>query len=205
MTKITVFLLAVLAWTTAPVQAQTHVNVPPQDLVVLSGDGFTYDPGGGSILNPSDFPNALRFTSRIRHDGTRVEDYRIPRGKVLVVTEVHWAFLTDQPDHTYCLVLSVGQNSPPSGADHNLSQTCLTTDGDGFGSVSKSFTTGFVVHRNEQLYTSGPWDPRNGGPAGGDYMGRPDGQDVLVRGYLVDERSGPGLDRGGRGGPDWRF
>lgn len=199
MKKATVLLITLFTWNMPPVQAQTHVNASPQDLVVLSGDGFTYDPGGDSILNPSDFPNALRFTGRIRPDGSLVEDYRIPRGKVLVVTEVNWAFLTDQPDHTYCLILSVGQNNPPSGTDYNLSQTCMTTDSDGFGSVSKSFTTGFVVRRNEQLYTIGPWDPDNGGPAAGDYMGNPDGEDVIVRGYLVDERSGRG--RRGRDGP----
>lgn len=180
-------LLALLALGSTPLHAQTHVGAPSQDLVILSGDGFMYSPGGGSSLNPSDFTNALLFTTRIRHDGTEVENYEIPDGKVLVVTELNWVYRS-QPNHTYCLVLSVGASDPPQGATPTMHQSCMQTDGDGTGSVSESFTTGFVVEQNERLFTAGPWDPHMGGPDGGDYMGSPDGSDVLVRGYLVDER-----------------
>jgi hypothetical protein len=183
-----VCLLSFFALGSGTLHAQTHVGAAPDDLVILAGDGFMYDPGGGSILDPSDFTNALLFTTRIRPDGTEVANYEIPNGKALVVTEVNWAYRS-QPNHTYCLVLSVGTSDPPAGSTPDMHQSCMHTDGDGIGYVSESFTTGFVVHNNERLYTAGPWDPHHGGPnSGGDYMGSPDGSDVLVRGYLVDER-----------------
>lgn len=190
-TKSVVCLFALLVLSSGPLYAQTHLGVPPQDIVILSGDRFIYDPGSGSILDPSDFPNALLFTTRIRPDGTEVENYEIPRGKVLVVTELNLLYEGSRADHTYCFVLSVGTSDPPAGSDPTMQQSCMVVDALRIGSISESFTTGFVVHRNERLYTIGPWDPSHGGPdSGGVYYGSPDGSDVLVRGYLVDQRPG---------------
>jgi len=111
---------------------------------------------------------------------------------MLVITELNWGYQTAQPDHMYCLVLSVGTTDPPIGLTPYLHQSCLNTDSDGFGNVSDTLTTGFVVRENQKLYTAGPWDPLNGGPAdgSGDYLARPDGSAVVVRGYLVDEGGG---------------
>jgi hypothetical protein len=108
--------------------------------------------------------------------------YRVPEGKVLVVTDVDWQYVhpkgADGAGKIQVLRLSIDDLTKPGNGRRAFDST-ITLSGQGEGGVSVSMTSGFVVSSKARICPDvfpGPQGPPFGL------------QHLIVRGYLIAEK-----------------
>jgi hypothetical protein len=137
--------------------ANTHMGQPPKNHVtlVVIGVGSTGDP-----------KEDLDF-ERIMPDGhTAPGLFRVPAGKVLVVTDVDWQYGSGTPARIQIFRIFNG------GSEVFESSVILSDSGE--GGISESMTSGFVLSSGRRIVV-------DTFPGGGTI------QHVVIRGYLCSE------------------
>ena len=142
-------------------------NVPPKDLVTLQMVAGA-DEGCG--------PARLEFR-RVFPDGASASKvFRIPEGRLLVVTDVDWQYHSGAPGLVQILALVI-ENLAETFKRHTAFESTIRLGSDGVGGISEHMTSGFVVSSSARICV----ELRNG-PIGPPLrLSR-----VLLRGYLVD-------------------
>ena len=115
----------------------THMGQPSTNHVTLGTIGFS-----GDIEN-------LEF-NRIIADGRMLPDhFRVPKDKVLVVTNVDWRVDTGSPKGIKSLTISIQYNASKKQNQAYRNVVFMSTmiaDKNGAAGKSESMTAGFVVH-----------------------------------------------------------
>jgi hypothetical protein len=105
--------------------ANTHMGQPPSNHVTLHSFG---GPGG---------EDGLEFL-RINADGTREPDaFRVPAGKVFVVTDVDWQYNSGAPQSRQIFRIF--------NRDNEVFESTVMLNDSGDGGISEAMTSGFVV------------------------------------------------------------
>ena len=160
-------LFALLAGAVAA-RAQTAVIVGVRNLVVLELTAGAKDGCG---------PLKLDFV-RSFPDGTAAsEPFRVPPGRVLIVTDVDWHYYSGGPNLVQVLQLAV-QNLGDAAKVRRVFESSIRLNTAGVGGTSEHMTTGFAL--SSQARICADVIP---GPLGSPMrLSR-----ILLRGYLVDE------------------
>ena len=164
-----------LAACPAPPTNITHMGVPPGEHVVLECVGGATDGCGTAKW---DFVRNLP-------DGTRASGYfRIPEGKMLVITDVDWQYHYEE--HAYKMMIlrlkliNIAEFSAPGPEPHGerVFESTIILNQFGEGGISESMTSGFVVSSKARICPD--LFPGPGGPPHGL-------QHLILRGYLIPE------------------
>ena len=145
---------------------ESHLGVPPRDLVTL-----LYTVGSG---NPPNGPD------RILPDGEGIEDYEIPRRKLLVITDIEWRVNAFGNQESVQAELKL-KNA--SGFVQEVHQVFVPVDGSGFGSQTIHLTSGLVLDSSVDLVGPLPLAP---GPVFNPLIINGFAYCIL-RGYLIDD------------------
>lgn len=143
--------------------ANTHMGQPPSNHVTLEAIG----------IDPKEDPceTGLTFV-RIRPDGSTDPSppfFRVPSGKVLVVTDVDWQYAGGQPRQAVTFRIFIAGNALP-----RVFESTIILNDSGEGGISESMTSGFVVASGSNFCVDVTTD-------GGQI------QHVVIRGYLCRE------------------
>ncbi len=158
--------------------ASTHVGQPATELVTLELVGGITGGCGRDLL---DFLRILP-DGRIQ-SGPGGLGWRVPKAKVLVVTDVDWQYV--HPEHERAagriqiLRLFIENLKDPALGGRRAFESTVTLSGVGEGGASESMTTGFVLSSAARICPDvfpGP----DGGPFGL--------QHLILRGYLAPEK-----------------
>lgn len=177
-TKILCTLVAIIALSgCACATNQTHMRQPASEHVTLEVVGGVTG-GCGPALN--DFvrilPNANIET------GTGGLGWRVPEGKILVITDVDWQYV--HPNHetaagkVQILRLIIENLADPSQSRRAFDST-ITLSSEGEGGISESMTSGFIVSSEARICPDvfpGPQGPPFGL------------QHLILRGYLAQDK-----------------
>jgi hypothetical protein len=109
---------------------------------------------------------------RIHPDGSRdpvPPDFRVPAGKVFVVTDVDWQYGGGQPRQAQTFRIFIRGNDIP-----RVFESTIILNDSGEGGISEGMTSGFVVASGSALCV-------DTFPGGGQI------QHVVIRGYLCRE------------------
>ncbi|MGJ5819069.1 hypothetical protein [Paludibaculum fermentans] len=110
-------------------------------------------------------------------DGTAETDaYRVPEGRVLVVTDVDWHFVSGPPNQLQVFRLLV-QNLGDGAKIRRAFESAVQLNGFGIGGASEHMTTGFVVAPQARICA----DATQGMDGSVMRLSK-----VLLRGYLMD-------------------
>jgi hypothetical protein len=151
----------------------THLGKSPSDHVVLEVVGGMT---GGCGVAKLDFERILPNGESVGTDGT---GWRIPGGKLLVITDVDWQYI--HPDGEVAagtiqiLRLNIENLSEPRKISRAFEST-VTLSSKGEGGISESMTSGFIVEPKARICPDVMPGPL--GPTGGL-------QHLILRGYLV--------------------
>ena len=150
--------------------ANTHLGVPPAELVVLESIGVVNDPDtrislaffrtdyGTGNMEPSG--GTFGFTP-----GTK---------QALIITEVDWQYEYGQPGGNVTLRVFLTWGGDEEGLDRRVLESTAVLGATGGGGISTAETTGIVVYNNVKITV----DTEGSGATG-------KLQHVLLRGYLV--------------------
>ena len=145
----------------------TRLAVPPNDFVTLEMISGAKEGCGEARL---DF-------RRLFPDGTSSpEVFRIPEGRLLLVTDVDWHYSSGAPGLVQILALIV-ENRTDQAKRHTSFESTIRLGSDGVGGTSEHLTTGFVISSSARICI----ELRNG-PIGSPLRL----SKVLLRGYLID-------------------
>jgi hypothetical protein len=138
--------------------SNSHLGQPVSDHVTLLGYG-TIQPDSSVVWT----------FFRIYADGTG-NSFKIPKGKVLVVTDVDWNYNTGE--HNQTQIFSIYLKMPKKNIRNKVFASTVLGDKFGSGGASVSMTTGFVVSKMDII------EPllEFGGAL----------NDIILRGYLFD-------------------
>jgi hypothetical protein len=116
------------------------------------------------LLVAQEFDVGIRFVRVDAHgDPGDGEEFVVPNGKFLVVTDVDWACSAGPPDSMQTLQVDIGDNRPGF-------ESTVILNHQGSGGASEAMTSGFVVASGGILTV----DIHPGATLG----------DVIIRGYL---------------------
>jgi hypothetical protein len=148
-------------------QAATHQGVPAEDLVTLE---LRNDVKGGCGEAKLDFV-------RLFPDGTSDAGvFRVPEGRVLIVTDVDWHYFNGPPGLVVVLSVLIENLADPT-TRRRAFESAVRLGPDGVGGASEPMTTGFAVAPEARLCL----DVVNGSIGSPLRLSK-----VLLRGYLVD-------------------
>jgi hypothetical protein len=137
--------------------ANTHMGQPPSNHVTLEAVG---------VKDGLDF---IRITA----DGTREPSaFRVPAGKVFVVTDVDWQYNSGAPQgrQTFRIfILNLAK-----GESWRVFESTVILNGSGDGGISEAMTSGFVVSSKGRIHV-------DVSPGGGVI------NHIIIRGYLCRE------------------
>jgi hypothetical protein len=117
--------------------AQSHLNVPASQHVILASEG-----DDGTCCSVGQCFRFVHFPLRLLPNG-QTEPFSIPSDKVLVITDVEWDWVnSNNPflNQTQLLRLFLG---PGTAVDVAISSA--VTDGNSFAGASIGLTSGFTV------------------------------------------------------------
>lgn len=155
--------------TTSKGAGVTHLGVSPNDMVTLE---MRSDVRGGCGELKLDFV-------RLLPDGTSdTAVFRVPKGRVLVATDLEWYYFNGAPGLVVGLSVLLENLEDPKKRGRAMEST-VRLGPDGVGGASEYMTTGFVVSSGSRLCV----DVVNGVAGPQLRLSK-----VLLRGYLVDER-----------------
>ncbi len=162
----------------APPTNTTHMGVPPSEHVVLEVVGGAVE---GCGVAKWDFIRTLP-------DGTRASSFfRIPQGKMLVITDVDWQYHYEEQAYKMMILrlmiynLAEVTDHPGPHPHPNMRRVFESTvilNQFGEGGISESMTSGFVVSSKARICPDlfpGPQGPPFGL------------QHLILRGYLIPE------------------
>jgi len=138
--------------------SNSHLGQPVNNHVTL---GCYSSENGGSSITWTFF--------RIFPDGS-VDNFAIPQGKALVVTDIDWSYNTGENNQaqTFSILMKV----PKKEIRNVIFASTVLGDGNGTGGASVSMTTGFVVSRMDAIEPTLEF--------GGSL------NDIILRGYIID-------------------
>lgn len=154
----------------------THMGQPTSEHVTLEVVGGMNEGCGRA---KSDFLRVLPDGNI--DNGARRFGYRVPAGKVLVITDVDWQFV--HPDHENAagkievLRLFIENLKEPM-KKRRVFESAITLSSLGEGGISESLTSGFMVSSAARIcpdVSPGPQGPPSGL------------QHLILRGYLIPE------------------
>ena len=112
----------------------THLGQKPKDHVVLEIVGTA---------------EGLDFQRNLP-DGTSSGIFRVPRGMVLVVTDVDWQYNAGTPGERQTLRLSIVNLADPTES-RRVFESSVMLNNSGSGGISEAMTSGFVVSSAARL------------------------------------------------------
>jgi hypothetical protein len=145
----------------------THMGQPSSEHVTLEVVG---------VNNTGDPRVDLDFI-RVLPDGTRPPSpprFRVPSGKVLVVTDVDWQYNLGDPGQVQTLRLFIDNLTDPYISSRVFESTIILND-EGKGGISENMTSGFVVSSGGRITV-------DSFPGGGKIS------HLMLRGYLIREK-----------------
>jgi hypothetical protein len=175
-TKILCTLIAVLALSGC-VRTHTHMKQVSSDHVTLEVVGGMTGGCGSALL---DFVRVLPDGNS--ESGAGGLGWRVPEGKVLVVTDVDWQYV--HPNHgtaagkIQILRLFIENLADPSRSRRAFEST-ITLSSKGEGGISEAMTSGFIVTSEARICPDvfpGPQGPPSGL------------QHLIFRGYLAQDK-----------------
>lgn len=175
-TELFFILVAILALSGCAA-TQTHIRKPASEHVILEVVGGVTG-GCGPALN--DFVRVLPDGSG--ESGAGGLGWRVPEGKILVVTDVDWQYV--HPNHgtsagkVQILRLIIENLADPSRTRRAFEST-ITLSSEGEGGISESMTSGFIVSSAARICPDvfpGPQGPPFGL------------QHLILRGYLAQDK-----------------
>lgn len=132
-------------------------------------------------------PCQLDFVRVLPDGNAETESYRVPEGKVLVVTDVDWQYATwglFETKRVQILRLFIENLAPPYFTRVAFESTITLVD-DGYGGlaggISERMTSGFIVSSEARICPNVYPGPTCRGEGGGL-------QHVTLRGYLTEDR-----------------
>jgi len=156
---------------------KTHMGQPASEHVTLEVVGGLQG-GCGPALN--DFVRVLPDGNS--ESGAGGLGWRVPEGKILVVTDVDWQYV--HPNHgtatgkIQTLRLFIENSADPSRSRRAFEST-ITLSSEGEGGISESMTSGFIVSSAARICID-----VNTGP-----QGPPFGlQHLILRGYMAQDK-----------------
>jgi hypothetical protein len=155
----------------------THLGQPAGEYVILEVVGGMKGGCG---------PAKIDFVRVLPDGGTEAGPgglgYRIPEGKLLVVTDVDWQYVhpkgAEGAAKIQILRLSIESLAKP-GSSRRAFESTVTLSSQGEGGTSQSMTSGFIVSSKARICPDvfpGPLGPPSGL------------QHLIVRGYLIAEK-----------------
>lgn len=110
--------------------SMTHMGQRPSDHVTLESSGGSGD--------------NVEFV-RIKADGSKdpVSPWRVPAGKVLVVTDVDWQYNSADPGSRQTFRIFIVNLS--SGESERVFESTVMLNDSGDGGISEGMTSGFVI------------------------------------------------------------
>lgn len=155
-----------LLLSTSGAGGQTHLGIPPDDLVTLE---MRSDVRGGCGEAKIEFV-------RTHTDGRSGGPFRVPEGKTLIVTEADWHYFSGQPASFVALTLFTESPESPE-LRQRVAESSARLGPDGVGGANARWTTGFPVAGGRRLCVGMVNAP----------LGTPLRlSSVILRGYLTD-------------------
>lgn len=174
MTRTLVVILTVVALAASAGAAQVGQNILASDYVtleVVGVEGGCQDSGLEFVRN---LPDGTRDTVNVDSSG----NFRIPTGRVLVVTDVDWQYI--HPDGAAAAgtiqVLGLRIENLDTGDLNPAFASTITLSTTGQGGASQAASSGFIVSSKARIcpdVSPGPLGPPSGL------------QQLIVRGYLA--------------------
>jgi hypothetical protein len=150
----------------------THLGQPPAEHVVLESIG---------VANTGDPRQDLDFF-RIHPDASMTPSgptgFRVPSGKVLVITDADWQYNMGSPGGSQTFRCFIQNLKDPTRA-RRVFESTIVLDKDGQGGTSEDMTAGFMVAATARITV-------DTFPGGGKIS------HVILRGYLVSARQRTG-------------
>jgi hypothetical protein len=119
------------------VMAQAHLSVPANQHVILLAE-----PDNGTCCQAGQCFRFVHFPKRLLPNG-ETEDFAIPHGKTLVITDVEWNWSNqNQPfvNQNQLFRLVLGPNTA-----NDVAKSVAMTDSNSFAGATEALTSGFTV------------------------------------------------------------
>jgi hypothetical protein len=164
--------LAAIGFLAAPALAQlAHTGVPARDHVVLEMVAGTRDGCGAGAAR-------VEFTRTFPDATTGELPFRVPTGRLLVVTEVDWFYYDGAPGQSQVLRLLI-ESLQEAGRKRKVLESIVQLGPAGSGGANVRMTSGFTVSSKARLCVE---------VSPGPFLSPSRVSNILLRGYLVEDR-----------------